>query len=159
MKKLLIGLLALSSTFAFSQSIDWKRIAQEAKDSTVRKLSEEMRSLVTISPYAATIVYTDEGARYRVGILEETNTVDDYSVELFWLNGGGSGIYTGDVCFTGKRQKAITLLEELDKMDIIDDEHSFKNITSSGESNIKYEIYDSSNQEVVRMNNIEKCVN
>lgn len=82
---------------------------------------------------------------------------DESEIEVAWEMGGPTALYQGDVCFKGKVDEAIRILESLDDSNFMGDEFSIRNIKADSANRISLEIFDGPNNEVSSEVIVESC--
>jgi hypothetical protein len=85
------------------------------------------------------------------------NGVDESKVEVAWENEGHQNLFSGNVCYKGKRTEAVKVLEDLSSNDFLGDEFRIRNIRFIGTDRISYQVYDGPNRVVAQYNVIRIC--
>lgn len=111
----------------------------------------------TTFAHSASIEFnTEEGGKVIVSYLDGTNEIDESEMELAWEYDGQHMLYTGNICFNGKRSDVRKLLKELGD-EFFGGEYSIDNTWYVGRDKIGYQVYDGPNEMVSTTNLISYC--
>jgi hypothetical protein len=83
--------------------------------------------------------------------------VDESDTETAWENNGQENLFSGNICYSGRRTEAVKVIEHLSSNDFLGDEFRIRNIRFVGNNKISYQVYDGPNRTVVKYNVITAC--